>query len=208
MIVNRISTQLCTLGLALVIAIVVSSCNSMVKSNKEQTNLLPESKTTLDMGCDDLLDYYEMIFGMPVEMRVQELDDLRKKVQHRDLVDRKSCYQLQLSLLLTQQGAGIEDYEEANQILENFMYDTRNDNTREKQFALLLLAHVNQGRTLLRRNYDLEMQVKNEQIVSVKHAKKLSELQSQLDQLKDIEKNINEKEQSITVPSIDNNPHE
>lgn len=160
----------------------------------------------LNVCCNGLLDYYEITLDMPEQVREQELKDLRKSVQRKPLDGNEKFHELQLALLLMQQGLSVKDYDEANLLLQNFLYDT--DNHTARQFALLLLANVYKSKQLLTAQERFETQIAKERDVSVELSKKLSELQSQLDQLKDIEKSINEKEQSITIPSIDSIPHE
>lgn len=180
----------------------ISACNLLIK-NADQQSSAANLKTVSDEGCSELLNYYDTVAAMPEEMRIQELDHLRNSSQLE-----KECHELKLAILLTQPGANLQNYEDACQMLENFITNETDADLENKQLARILLTHVKQSKKLISKQHSLQAQLRKERAAGVGLAKKLSELQLQLDQLRDIEKNINEKEQTITVPSIDNNRHE
>lgn len=207
MLAKKIFIQIFVVIFVLFLVVTASSCQSFGERHSVKSTPSLAQESTLNMCCNGLLDYYEIIIDMPEGLREQELKDLRKSVQRKSLDGKEHFHELQLALLLMQQGS-VKDYDEANLLLGNYLYETGSQNDAARRLALLLLADVYKSKQLLVAQERFETQIAKERDVSAELSQKLSELQSQLDQLKDIEKNINEKEQSITIPSIESIPHE
>ncbi len=207
MLAKKTVMQTFVLTSVLFLVVTASSCQPFGGSdNVKSTSPLAEESAS-DICCNGLLDYYEIIIDMPEEVREQELKDLRKSVQRKSPDGKEHFHELQLALLLMQQDS-VKGYDEANLLLENYIYQAGSQNDAARRLSLLLLADVYKSKQSLIAQETLETQIAKERDVSAELSKKLSELQSQLDQLKDIEKSINEKEQSITIPSIESIPHE
>jgi hypothetical protein len=165
---------------------------------------LPEPETTVDPGCGDLLGYYEAALLMENRDREQELEILTEVWS----LTRDGCDQLRLALMLSQPETPVKERERALSLLTDLL--NRNDGMEMKSYQLAQLLHSQLEQLLSRQIHfqKLRRKLKQERAASRKLLQRLTALQSQLEQLKNIEKSINEKEQAIITPSTDNIPHE
>ncbi len=164
----------------------------------------PEPETTVDPGCGDLLSYYEAALLMENGDREQELENLTEIWS----LTREGCDQLRLALMLSQPEMPVKERERALSLLTDLL--NRNDGLEMKSYQLAQLLHSQLEQLLSRQVHvkKLGRELKQERAASRKLLQRLTTLQSQLEQLKNIEKSINEKEQAIITPSTDNIPHE
>ncbi|VAW88379.1 hypothetical protein MNBD_GAMMA18-1791 [hydrothermal vent metagenome] len=165
---------------------------------------LPEPETMVDPGCGDLLGYYEAALLMENVDREQELETLTEIWS----LTREWCDQLRLALMLSQPETPVKERERALNLLTDLL--NRNDGMEMKSYQLAQLLHSQLEQLLSRQIHvqKLKRKLKQERAASRKLLQRLTALQSQLEQLKNIEKSINEKEQAIITPSTDNIPHE
>lgn len=181
MLAKKICMRISMVMSVLFLVVTASSCQPLGRRDNMKATPPLAQESTLDVCCNGLLGYYEIILDMPEAMREQELKDLRKSVQRKSPDGKENFHAMQLALLLMQQGVSVNDYDEANQLLENYLYDNDNHNDAARQFALLLLADAYKSKQLLTTQERFETQIAKERDVSAELSKKLSELQSQLD---------------------------
>ena len=130
------------------------------------------------------------------------------------------CDQLRLAILLSAPNTAFSDDVQAGQLLRDFLQNPGHVRHPNRGFASLLADAVDERRklkTTLQILANLKKNLAQEQIVSQALAEKLERehgaakslrtqlraLQSQLDQLKSIELDINKKEQSVATPTTD-----
>ncbi len=154
--------------------------------------------------CSNLLDDYETSSLMDDKGRKQILDSVSGTwAQTRD-----SCEQLRLALLLSQPGRSGKDRKKALRLLKELLSGEKPLDGQAHQLARLLHDQLQQLHSQQLRTLELRHRLKAQHTASRQLAEKLGNLQSQLQQLKNIEQNINEKEQSIITPSTGNISHE
>jgi hypothetical protein len=155
--------------------------------------------------CGDLLGYYTNISRMNSERRKQELTATSESWSSA----ADGCKQLRLALMLSQPGNSEKDRKKALKLLTDLL-DERNDiNIEALQLAGMLKDQLEQLQSQQLLIRQLRHMLKQEREASDLLLKQLTDLESQLEQLKNIEENINEKEQAIITPAAtDNIPNE
>jgi hypothetical protein len=163
--------------------------------NNESDPIEMTSLRTEPVACeDDPLDFYN---AMPV------LDDMdtSEKPDHTLPVDklRQDCMKLRKAIQLSIPGSKKQNDEKALILLNEL---TKNSTLvgRDLKFSMLLLQHVSQ-REQLRKIIETQKKshIKSEQKITALKSQ-LEILQSQLDQLKNIEIEIGKKERSVISP--------
>ena len=161
------------------------------------------------------LSYYETLAAMTTtELRQEQL-----MLHQQPGYPQNSCESLHLIMLLSfsEAGAGAENKKEQEtlQLLQKILYGEQDLTQQDRQIALLLVDQI-QWRNKIRSNQQtleqqlqsLKTQLKKERKASLNFLERLTELQLKLNQLKNIDKNINAREQEISTPSIDKTPHD
>lgn len=157
------------------------------------------------------LSYYETLAAMTTTELQQEQLMLRQQPGH----PQNSCEPLHLVMLLSFSEAGAENENEALQLLQKILYGEQNFTQQNRQISLLLADQIqwrnkirSHQRTLEKQLQSLKTQLRKERKASLNFLERLTELQLKLNQLKNIDKNINAREQEISTPSIDKMPHD
>jgi hypothetical protein len=163
--------------------------------NSDSDTIAMASLKTETVSCeDDPLDFYN---AMPV------LDDINEdeKPEHTLPADklRQDCMKLRKAIQLSIPGRNIQNDEKALSLLNEL---TKNSTLvgRDLKFSILLLQQVSQ-REQLRKVIEAQKKrhIKSEQKITALKSQ-LETLQSQLDQLKNIEIEIGKKERSVISP--------
>ncbi len=181
-------------------AILLTGCTDL----HPQTSLALTSPMVVT-DCGDLLGYYTNISRMNSERRKQELTATSESWSSA----ADGCKQLRLALMLSQPGNSEKDRKKALKLLTDLL-DERNDiNIEALQLAGMLKDQLEQLQSQQLLIRQLRHMLKQEREASDLLLKQLTDLESQLEQLKNIEENINEKEQAIITPAAtDNIPNE
>jgi hypothetical protein len=153
--------------------------------------------------CGNLLEYYAALKAMPAELSVLELKTLRE----HQTSGGSLCYELRLAVLLALQGNSSNDLQESRELLQKVLAspDGEGIKAEDRQLAQLILDLL-EGSNKVQRG--LHEKLSNERAASLQLLQRLAETEAKLKQLKNIDKDINAKEQSITTPSTDNIPNE
>ncbi len=134
--------------------------------------------------------------------------------------DNNPCNQLRQAVLLSKPGTAFFDNAQAGRLLRGFLHNPNYARHPDRGFASLLADTVDERQktqAVLQIQHNLKENLAQEQVVSQTLAQKLEwehnateslrkqlkALQSQLDRLKSIEQDINEKEQSVVAPTTD-----
>jgi len=166
---------------------------------------LAKSSPAVEVNCSDLPGYYEDFSLMDRDRRKQELI-LSTEAW---LFDPEGCKQLRLALILSHPDNPDMDRKKALKLLTGLLDGENDINAEERQMARLLYDQLNQLQSQQRLSDVLKDELKQERVLSETRLERLTDLESQLEQLKNIEENINEMEQAIITPAAtDNGPHE
>ena len=177
-------------------AILLTGCTDL----HPQTSLALTSPMVVT-DCGDLLGYYTNISHMNSERRKQELTATSESWSFA----ADGCKQLRLALMLSQPGNSEKDRRRALKLLTDLL-DERNDiNIEALQLAGMLKDQLEQLQSQQLLIRQLRHMLKQEREASDLLLKQLTDLESQLEQLKNIEENINEKEQAIITPAATDN---
>lgn len=177
-------------------AILLTGCTDL----HPQTSLALTSPMVVT-DCGDLLGYYTNISRMNSERRKQELTATSESWSFA----ADGCKQLRLALMLSQPGNSEKDRKKALKLLTGLL-DERNDiNIEALQLAGMLKDQLEQLQSQQLLIRQLRHMLKQEREASDLLLKQLTDLESQLEQLKNIEENINEKEQAIITPAATDN---
>lgn len=177
-------------------AILLTGCTDL----HPQTSLALTSPMVVT-DCGDLLGYYTNISRMNSERRKQELTATSESWSSA----ADGCKQLRLALMLSQPGNSEKDRKKALKLLTDLL-DERNDiNIEALQLAGMLKDQLEQLQSQQLLIRQLRHMLKQEREASDLLLKQLTDLESQLEQLKNIEENINEKEQAIITPAATDN---
>jgi hypothetical protein len=185
-------------GLMSCISILQTGClSSPVKNDDSVPSKITDLKVT-PVGCgDDPLDFYN---AMPVLSDVEppqnEIQDLQAQKIHQD------CSKLRKAIKLSIPGSEIQNDEKALVLLNELKLNSTLVG-RDRKFSLLLLQHVSQRQQLRKllaaqEKRRIKADEKNRILKS-----QLEILQSQLDQLKKIEIEIDKKERSVISPIVE-----
>ena len=154
--------------------------------------------------CGGLLSYYEALRVMSVEELEQEQAMLRVSLNHTEI----PCDQLRLAMLLGMPEFRLNNDSETEQLLKDFFEKEKTPAIQDKQIAWLLADEVQWRKKIQRNQQTLKNQLQKERAISLNLLEQLTKAQSTLKQLKNIDKNINAREQEISTPSTDKIPHE
>lgn len=166
---------------------------------------LAESATLPEGNCRALPGYYEKFSRMDKEVRQQEMI-LSTEAWH---FDPEGCNQLRLAMILSHPDNPDEDRIKALMLLNDLLDEKDNIHVVERQMASLLKGQLDQLLFIQQQTNALKEELRTERIVSAIRLKRLTDLESQLEQLKNIEENINEMEKAIVTPATtDSGPHE
>ncbi len=174
--------------------ILLSGCLQNHVKNESDPIVKTDLKTEPVACEDDPLDFYN---AMPV------LDDMDTGEKHDHVLPveqhRQDCMKLRKAIQLSIPGSKKQNDEKALSFLNEL---TQNSTLvgRDLKFSMLLLQHVSQ-REQLRKIIETQKKshIKSEQKVTALKSR-LETLQSQLDQLKNIEIEIGKKERSVISP--------
>lgn len=159
-----------------------------------------------DQACGDVVEFYAAVSRLSNAAGTDMLQALRADA----LQGNEACSRLRLALLLSRPGTTYRDDETAAGLLTAFLRDPILVQHPARGLALLLVDDINercrlraQARALQRRleqgQIDTQAQtqrLEQEQTAAAVLRRQLKALRSQLDQLKSIEQDINEKERA------------
>ncbi|WP_456379404.1 hypothetical protein [Thiolapillus sp.] len=184
--------------------VILSACTSVQPQPAPPPPQQPQAALVSDApasnNCGNLLDDYETFSLMDSKGRRQFLDNASSNW----VLTRGGCEQLRLALLLSQPNRPDKDRRRALQLLKELLDDEKLPDAQAHQLASLLHDQLRQIHSQQLKTLDLRRRLKAQNTASRQLAEQLSKLQFQLQQLKTIEQNINEKEQSIITPSTGN----
>ena len=162
-------------------------------------------------ACIGVADFYTAASQLSAETGQEMLQALRSNQTQGD----NPCDQLRLSVLLSKPDTSFHDDAEAGRLLQDFLHDPDRAQHPDRGFALLLADNISERQQLQEELQRLEQAITQEQAASQELAQKLKRehaaaeaLQLQLEQLNSIERDINEKEQSVATPTADRQPDE
>ena len=183
--------------LLLLPALLLAGCASIQKS------MPPALSPANDVNpvCHDLLTDYAAGASMDREAREGFLKDLRQ----RQVLSRDGCDQLRLALIYSQGGTAerARALKLAEELLDSGVLEKK---FRARQLALFLRDRLRHERKLRLRNLELQSRLNRQEARNRELLVRLEDLGSRLQQLKQIEQNINEKEQSFIAPAADKLP--
>jgi hypothetical protein len=159
-----------------------------------------------DEACGDVVEFYVAISRLPDAAGADMLQALRTNALPND----EACGRLRLALLLSRPGTAHQDDETAVGLLTAFLRNPILAQHPARGLALLLVDDINercrlraQARALQRRLEQGQttaqaqtLRLEQEQTAAAVLRRQLNALRSQLDQLKSIEQDINEKERA------------
>ncbi len=155
-------------------------------------------------ACEGITNFYMAASLLSPEAGEEMLQALRSNQAQGD----NPCAQLRLVILLGKLGTTFHDDIEAARLLKHFLQNPDYAQHSDRGLALLLADNIKGRQQLQEKLLDQEKILALEQAVSQKLAQKLKRehaatkaLKSQLEQLKSIEQDINEKEQSAAAPN-------
>jgi len=155
-------------------------------------------------ACEDITNFYTAASSLSPKSGKEMLQALRSNQAQSD----NPCDQLRLVILLGKPDTAFHDDAEAARLLRNFLHNPEHAYHPDRGLALLLADNIKERQQLQEKLLSQEKGLALEQAVSQKLAQKLKKehaatkaLKSQLEQLKSIEQDINEKEQSVAVPN-------
>ncbi len=146
--------------------------------------------------CRDLLVDYEAYAYMDAKAR----EGFRREVRQQWALTRNSCEQLRLALVYSQ-GDSTQRARALKLVEELLESGNLARYLRAQGLALLLRDALNRERKQLLHSVQLQHLLYKQQARNQAQARALEDLQTQLRQLKQIEQNINEKEQSLIPPA-------
>lgn len=154
-------------------------------------------ETTDDVSpapCDDPLNYYN-------EVVTQTHDEHNAKAVN-SLADNKetdACRKLAQAILLSKPGSKIQDDKQALKLLNELKYaETLSD--WDLRFNNMLIQHITQRQDYVNLMVAQKKRLSKLEAQNTVLRNQLKTLQSQLDQLKNIEVEIDKKERSVTSP--------
>jgi len=155
-------------------------------------------------ACEEITNFYMAASLLSPEAGKEMLQALRTNQTQGD----NPCDQLRLVMLLGKLGTVFHDDTEAARLLQNFLHDPDHAQHPDRGLALLMADNIKGRQQLQEKLLGQEKNLALEQAVSQKLAEKLRRehaaakaLKLQLEQLKSIEQDINEKEQSAAAPN-------
>lgn len=154
--------------------------------------------------CGGMLNYHETLGRMSVDELEQELSLLRRRLHLAGTV----CDQLRLAMLLGEPEFRLENDAEAEQLLKNILANGESLPIQDKQVSRLLADEVLWRKKIRNDRQALKTQLQKERAASLKILEQLTDAQLKLKQLKNIDRNINAREQEISTPSTDNMPND
>ncbi len=152
--------------------------------------------------CVQMLSYYEMLKLMPVAELEQKQTALWEGVNHTG----NGCDQLRLAILLGLPELRLENDVKAEGLIKDFLEKEEISAIEDKQIAWFLMGEIQWRKKIQSKQQALRKQQKQERVAYSNLLKQLSETQLKLEQLRYIDKNINAKEQEISIPSTDKIP--
>jgi len=157
-------------------------------------------------ACSEVVESYTAVSLLSAEAKNELLQTLSSHQPPGD----KPCDQLRLAVLLSKPGTNFRDDVEASRLLKIFLGNPNHAHAPDRSLAYLLTDIVDERQRLQAELHRLKKTISQELVISQTLARKLKQqhsatkvLQSQLDQLKSIERDINEKEQFAATPSAD-----
>ncbi len=155
--------------------------------------------------CEGITHFYTAASLLSPEAGKEMLQALREnQAQEGD----NPCDQLRLVILLGRPDTVFHDDTEAARLLQDFLNNPDHAQHHDRGLALLMADNIKGRQQLQEKLLSREKSLALEQAVSQKLAEKLRRehtaakaLKSQLEQLKSIEQDINEKEQSAAAPN-------
>jgi len=183
--------------LLLLPALLLAGCASIQKS----LSPAPSPAAGSAPACHDLLADYAAYASMNREAR----EGFVKALQQRQALSMDECGQLRLALVYSR--GGVAERARALKLAEELLESgVLLEKVRAQRLALLLRDRLRHERKLRLRNLELQHRLNGQEARNRELSVRLEDLGSRLQQLKQIEQNINEKEQSFIAPAADKLP--
>ena len=174
------------------------------ENSKIQPELKGKPAKEVVSECGGMLNYYETLRLMSLTELEQGLITLRQSLNYT----KDNCNRLRLAMLLGLPEFRLKNDDEAEQLLKDFLEKGRDLAIQDRQIAWLLSNEIHWRKKMKNLQDLLKKQIEAEQARSLNLLKRLEEAQSKLEQLQNIDKNINAREQEISTPLTDKILHE
>ncbi len=174
-------------------AILLTACAQLPVA----TDTSPQSPP--DGACGNVLELYSAISRLSAESRRDMLQALRADVA----ASNEACSQLRLALMLSRPDTAYQDDETAASLLEEVLREPVGMQYPARGMALLLVEEIGERNRLRAEENALRLRFKQGQTATAVLRRQLRALQLQLDQLKSIERDINEKERAGAGANLD-----
>lgn len=179
------------------------ACTQIEHRNGQAVQSEPAQDTPAQVNDCGGLNYYHDLSGLSAEQQQMMLIALRQKLTSSE----DPCGKLHLAMLLTQGDSGIRDEPEAEGLLKSLLDNPANSQDQDQALAILLLEVIElrkQAKADLMKMRGLRSKLKKATKASERYQYQLIELRSQLQQLQSLEQVIDQQEQVINPPKIDN----
>lgn len=147
--------------------------------------------------CRDLLEPYEEYSKLTIDSRAKVLAEEAEVLN----TNATECQKLRLAVLLSHPSNSTSERAKGLELLSGLLKSEKKLPSEARQLAVLLKDQMELERYFLLRIQKLST-------TSQEQSKELSDMQLQLQQLKNIEESINEKERAIITPATSNVPSE
>ena len=171
----------------------------------------PTPGVRAEAHCGDNLAFYDRLAGTGDAQRDRAERLLRDDLERRP----RACDQLRLGLLLAIPPGEEGREQEARELLERLLNGSTRLADSDRLLVRLLLDQLDSRRLLRQRLSASEQRFSEEHKALIRQLKqldstrqRLQQLETQIDQLKAIEENINQREQEVSTPATDRIPHE
>ena len=180
------------LTLCIFTTIILAGCAEL-RSHLPHTVSDPLSRS----DCRNLLESYEKFSQLTIDTRKKILAEEAEVLNS----NATECQQLRLAIILSHPGNSAADRNKGLKLLRGLLKSENNLPKEAYQLAVLLKDQMELERYFL-------LRIKKLNSTSQEQSKELSDMQLQLQQLKNIEESINEKERAIITPATSNVPSE
>ncbi|MCF6325565.1 MAG: hypothetical protein L3J89_14820 [Gammaproteobacteria bacterium] len=195
-------TIICRYAIGIISAVLLTAC--------AQLPLPADSspQAPLESSCGNVLEFYTAVSRLSDLSQEEVLQALRADV----VENNEACSQLRLALMLRRPGMAYQDDEAALNLLAIILHDFIESQHPARSLALLLVEEIDERNRLRATGHALQQRLKQGRSTAAVLRRQLEALRSQLEQLKSIEQDINEKERASVGanlnPETDREPHE
>jgi len=195
-------TIICRYAIGIISAILLTACAQLPLPADSSPQVPQES------SCGNVLEFYTAVSHLSDLSQKEILQALRADV----VENNEACSQLRLTLMLSRPSTTYQDDEAALSLLAVILHDFVASQHPARGLALLLVEEIDERNRLRATGRALQQRLKQGRSAAAVLRHQLQALRLQLDQLKSIEQDINEKERAgVGVnlkPETDREPHE